>query len=62
MPAAWSETNSQSRRCSPSPYSGSGWSSMALVMNSGMSFSGWWYGPYVFEPRVMTASSPWVTT
>ena len=26
-------------------------------MNSGMSFSGWWYGPYVFEPRVTTASS-----
>ena len=31
-------------------------------MNSGMSFSGWWYGPYVFEPRVTTASTPWVTT
>ena len=23
-------------------------------MNSGISFSGWWYGPNVFEPRVTT--------
>ena len=35
---------------------------MAFVTNSGMSFSGWWYGPYVFEPRVTTASTPWVMT
>ena len=35
---------------------------MAFVTNSGMSFSGWWYGPYVFDPRVTTASMPWVTT
>ena len=47
---------------SPSPYIGNGRSSIALVMNSGTSFSGCWYGPYVFEPRVMTASRPWVMT
>jgi hypothetical protein len=35
---------------------------MAFVMKSGISFSGWWNGPYVFAPRVMTASRPWVTT
>src|SRR5437899_2291903 len=62
MPAAWSPTYSHSRRWRPSPYRGRGSSSSALVMNSGMSFSGWWYGPYVFEPRVTTASTPWVAT
>ncbi len=59
---AWSATYSQSRRCSPSPYIGSGRSSIAFVRNSGISFSGWWYGPYVFEPRVTTASTPCVVT
>ncbi len=31
--------------CRPSPYTGTGISAMMLVMNSGMSFSGNWYGP-----------------
>jgi len=30
-------------------------------MKSGISFSGWWNGPYVFEPRVTTTSIPKVT-
>ena len=45
IPAAWSETWSQSRTCIPSPYIGSGSPASALVTNSGMSFSGCWYGP-----------------
>jgi len=45
----------------PSPYSGSALSSSAFVTKSGISFSGWWYGPYVFAPRVITTSSPYVT-
>ena len=44
-PPAWSETWSQSRICIPSPYIGSGSAARALVTNSGMSFSGCWYGP-----------------
>ena len=38
----WSSTCSQSRTLPPSPYSGTGNRSMALVMKSGMSFSGNW--------------------
>ena len=30
----------------------------ALVVISGISFSGYWYGPYVFEPRVIEALTP----
>ena len=31
-------------------------------MKSGISFSGYWFGPYVFEPRVIDASTPKVRT
>ena len=41
----WSSTWIQSRRFSPVPYTGSGWSSIAFVTNSGTSFSGYWRGP-----------------
>ena len=30
--------------------------------NSGISFSGYWFGPYVFEPRVIEALTPNVRT
>ena len=40
------------------PVYGSASSSSALVTNSGMSFSGYWYGPYLFEQRVITSGSP----
>ena len=36
---------SQSRTCLPSPYTGTGLFSIRLVVNSGISFSGYWNGP-----------------
>jgi len=33
-----------------------------LVTKSGIIFSGYWFGPYVLEPRVITASTPYVRT
>ena len=36
--------------------------SSAFVTKSGMIFSGYWFGPYVFEPRVIVASTPYVRT
>ena len=44
----------------PSPYSGSGRPSSAFVTNSGMSFSGYWFGPYVLLPRVTQTGRPYV--
>jgi hypothetical protein len=32
------------------------------VTKSGMNFSGYWFGPYVFEPRVIDAFTPYVRT
>ena len=32
--------------------------SSAFVTNSGTSFSGYWFGPYVFAPRVIEALTP----
>ena len=32
------------------------------MTKSGTSFSGYWFGPYVFAPRVMHASMPNVRT
>src|ERR671937_983346 len=62
MAAQWSSTWSQSRTCRPSPYSGSGSPSSAFVTNSGSTFSGYWLGPYVFEPRVIDAFTANVRT
>src|SRR5581483_7093541 len=53
-----SSTYSQSRRCRPSPYSGIGWSSSARVISTGKNFSGYWYGPKLFDARVMSVGSP----
>ena len=33
-----------------------------VVTKSGMTFAGYWFGPYVFAPRVMHASTPYVRT
>jgi len=32
------------------------------VTKSGTSFSGYWFGPYVFEPRVIDAFRSYVRT
>ena len=58
MPAQWSSTKSQSRTWAPSPYSGSGSPSSAFVTKSGSSFSRVLERPVVFEPRVISASTP----
>ena len=60
MPRQWSSTWIQSRSLSPSPYSGTGWSSIRFVVNSGMTFSGNWYGPKLFVQRVTVTGSPYV--
>ena len=52
----------KSRAWRPSPYTGTGWPSSRFVAKSGIIFSGYWYGPYVFEPRVIIASAPYVRT
>ena len=41
----WSSAWIHSRRFWVDAYSGSGWSSSASVVNSGMTFSGNWYAP-----------------
>ncbi|KAG1082634.1 hypothetical protein G6F40_015052 [Rhizopus arrhizus] len=40
MASQWSDTNSQSLTCLPSPYTGSGSPASALAITSGISFSG----------------------
>ncbi len=52
MPAQLSTTKHQSRTLRPSPYSGTFRPSSRLVTNSGMTFSGYWYGPKLFDDRV----------
>ena len=42
MARQWSSTCSHSRRFCVDAYSGRGWSSSALAVNSGMTFSGNW--------------------
>ena len=39
------------------PYNGRGCSSSAFVINSGMNFSGYWLGPWVLLPRVMSTGN-----
>ena len=45
MPRAKSSTKIQLRTCCPSPYTGSLSPCSALSTISGISFSGYWYGP-----------------
>ena len=42
----------------PSPYSGTFRPSSRFVTNSGMTFSGYWYGPKLFDDRVMSTGTP----
>jgi hypothetical protein len=45
MALQWSSTYSQSRTFMPSPYTGRPFLVLALLIISGISFSGNWYGP-----------------
>src|SRR5438046_10768212 len=60
MPAQLSSTKHQSRMFMPSPYSGTLRPSSRLVTNSGMTFSGYWYGPKLLDERVMRTGSSYV--
>ena len=67
--AALAQHQSRSRRSGPRPRasrepacrrrtSAAARPSSAFVVISGISFSGYWFGPYVFEPRVIEALTP----
>ena len=58
MAAQLSSTYSQSRRLSPSPYSGTLPPSRRLVTNSGITFSGYCHGPKLLDDRVITTGRP----